>query len=47
VPTDVWFSYFKILNEKKSSSENIKEQLIDMEKVKHLQSLTTLLLKQK
>jgi hypothetical protein len=47
VPTDVWLSYFKILNEKKSSSENIKEQLIDMEKVKHLQSLTTLLLKQK
>jgi hypothetical protein len=29
VPTDVWFSYFKNLNEKKTSSENIKEQLID------------------
>lgn len=32
VPTDVWFSYFKNLNEKKSSSENIKEQLMDTEK---------------
>ena len=45
VPTDVWFSYFKNLNEKKSSSENIKEQLIDMEKVKTFTELDNLITK--
>jgi hypothetical protein len=45
VPTDVWFSYFKNLNEKKSSSENIKEQLIDMEKVKTFTELHNLITK--
>jgi len=44
VPADVWFSYFKNLNEKKSSSENIKEQLIEfMGKVKTFTELDNLI----
>ena len=45
VPADAWFSYFKNLNENKSSSENIKEQLIDMEKVKTFTELDNLITK--